>query len=151
MLMHGRPITSDCSRIIREQSEVIGLPCINICNYDRIDRLDASAFGAVALDESSVLKSFTGKTTRALIEMWRGARFKLCATATPAPNDHMELGQYAEFLDVMPSNEMLMRWFIADQTEMGRYRLKSHGKEAFWDWMASWAMMAGKPSDITGN
>ena len=138
------------TRIIRDQSDVVG-KCINICNYDRIDRLDASAFGAVALDEASILKSFTGKTTRALIDMWCGARFKLCATATPAPNDHMELGQYGEFLDVMPSNEMLMRWFIADQTEMGRYRLKNHGKEAFWDWMSSWAMMAEKPSDITDN
>ena len=140
------------ARVIREQSEVIGLPCINICNYDRLDRLDASAFGAVALDESSVLKSFTGKTTRALIEMWRGARFKLCATATPAPNDHMELGNYSEFLDIMHANEMLSRFFINDaSTASQEWRLKRHAETAFWNWMASWAMMAEKPSDITAH
>src|SRR5690606_23922869 len=70
------------------------------------------------------------------------------ATATPAPNDHMELGQYCEFLSIMASNEMLMRWFTADQTHMGRYRLKGHAYQHFWDWMASWARMAETPSDL---
>jgi hypothetical protein len=60
----------------------------------------------------------------------------------------MELGQHAEFLGIMPSNEMLMRWFIADQTQMGRYRLKGHGVHSFWDWMASWCCMATNPSDL---
>jgi superfamily II DNA or RNA helicase len=121
---------------------------INVCNYDRLDRLDFDAFGAVSLDESSILKSFTGKTTRALIDAFRDHRFRCAATATPAPNDHMELGQHAEFLGVMPSNEMLMRWFIADQTEMGRYRLKGHAEDSFWDWMASWCRMAETPADF---
>lgn len=137
------------ARVIRDMSDVGD--GINICNYDRLDKIDPSAFGCVSLDEASILKSFTGKTTRALIEAFRGHRFKLVATATPAPNDHMELGQYGEFLEIMPSNEMLMRWFIADQTEMGRYRLKGHAVHSFWDWMASWSRMAEKPSDITGN
>jgi superfamily II DNA or RNA helicase len=134
------------ARVIREQSEAG--PGINICNYDRLAKLDPDAFGAVALDEASILKSFTGKTTRALVDAFRNQRFKLVATATPAPNDHMELGQYSEFLGLMPSNEMLMRWFIADQTEMGRYRLKGHAVNAFWDWMSSWSRMAERPSDI---
>lgn len=134
------------ARVIREQSEA--RPGINICNYDRLEKLTPDAFGAVALDESSILKSFTGKTTRALIEAFKGHRFRLCATATPAPNDHMELGQHAEFLGIMPSNEMLMRWFIADQTEMGRYRLKAHGERDFWDWTASWARCAETPADL---
>ena len=133
-------------RVIRDQTEAG--EGINICNYDRLEKLDPDAFGAVSLDEASILKSYTGKTTRALIEAFRGHRFKLVATATPAPNDHMELGQYCEFLSVMPSNEMLMRWFIADQTEMGRYRLKGHAVNSFWDWMASWARMAQLPSDL---
>jgi superfamily II DNA or RNA helicase len=137
------------ARVIREQSEARS--GINICNYDRIDKLDPSEFGIVALDEASILKSFTGITTRKLIESFKGARFKLAATATPAPNDYMELGQYCEFLDVMRSSEMLMRWFIADQSEMGRYRLKGHAVTPFWDWMASFARMGEKPSDITGN
>jgi hypothetical protein len=136
------------ARVIREQSEAG--PGINICNYDRIDKLEPSAFGIIALDEASILKSFTGKTTRKLIDAFKGARFKLAATATPAPNDYMELGQYCEFLEVMRSSEMLMRWFTADQTEMGRYRLKGHAIKPFWDWMASFTRMGEKPSDITG-
>jgi hypothetical protein len=134
------------AKVIREASQVSD--GINICNYDRLGKLDASAFGAVVLDEASVLKSFTGKTTRALMEAFAGHRFRLNATATPAPNDHMELGQQAQFLGVMDSNEMLMRWFIADQTEMGRYRLKAHGERDFWDWMAGWTRMAENPEDI---
>jgi hypothetical protein len=134
------------ARVIREQSEA--RDGINICNYDRLDKLDVHEFGAVSLDESSILKNFTGKTTRALIDLFAGHRFRLSATATPAPNDHMELGQQGEFLGVMPSNEMLMRWFIADQTEMGRYRLKKHGEGDFWAWMASWSRMAQGPEDL---
>lgn len=134
------------AKIIREMGDIE--PGINIINYDRLHLLDPSAFGAVALDESSILKSFTGKTTRALIEMWAGHRFRLAATATPAPNDHMEIGQQSEFLGVMPSNEMLMRWFIADQTNMGHYRLKGYAINDFWDWMASWSRMAVLPSDL---
>src|SRR3546814_2450382 len=72
-------------RVIREQSEAG--EGINVCNYDRLDKLDAQAFGAIALDESSILKSFTGKATRALIDQFRDHRFRLSATATPAPND----------------------------------------------------------------
>jgi len=134
------------ARVIREQSDA--RPGINICNYDRLDNLDPCEFGAVALDESSILKSFTGATTRALIAAFEGHRFKLCATATPAPNDHMELGQHAQFLGIMPSNEMLARWFMSDQTEMGRYRLKKAGESAFWDWMASWSRCAETPADL---
>ena len=135
------------ARVIRDQSEAG--PGINICNYDRLDRLDTGAFDVVSLDEASILKSFTGKTTRTLIEAFRGARFKLAATATPAPNDHMELGNYAEFLDVMAANEMLSRFFINDtSTASQQWRLKRHAERPFWDWMASWSRMAEKPSDL---
>lgn len=135
------------ARVIRDQSEAG--PGINICNYDRLDKIDPSAFGAVALDEASILKSFTGKTTRALIEAFKGCRFKLCATATPAPNDHMELGNYSEFLEIMAANEMLSRFFINDaSTASQEWRLKGHAVTAFWDWMASWSRMAEKPSDL---
>lgn len=134
------------ARVVRYKEDVAD--GINVCNYDRLDKLDPRAFGAVALDESSILKSFTGKTTRALIKAFAETPFRMCATATPAPNDHMELGQHAEFLGIMPSNEMLMRWFITDQTQMGRYRLKNHAVESFWDWMASWARMAETPADL---
>ena len=132
--------------VIRDASE--SRQGINICNYDRLDKLDPSVFGCVVLDESSILKSFTGKTTAALIGGFRDTPFRLAATATPAPNDHMELGQHCEFLGVMQSNEMLARWFISDQTQMGRYRLKGHAVHSFWDWMASWAIMAESPEDL---
>lgn len=135
------------ARVIRDQSEAG--PGINICNYDRRDKIDPTAFPIVSCDEASILKSFTGKTTRALVEAHKGARFKLVATATPAPNDHMELGNYAEFLEVMAANEMLSRFFINDtSTASQQWRLKGHAVGAFWDWMASWARMAEKPSDL---
>ena len=138
------------ARVIRDQSEAG--PGINICNYDRLEKLDPSAFGVINLDEGSILKSFTGKTTRKLIDAFRGHRFKLVCTATPAPNDHMELGNYSEFLEIMAANEMLSRFFINDaSTASQEWRLKGHAVQAFWDWMGSWSRMAERPSDITGN
>lgn len=133
--------------IARDQSDVTGAR-IYITNYERLHLFDRHAFGGLILDESSIVKSYTGKTTRALMEFGHEVRWKLPATATPAPNDHMELGQHAQFLGVMDSSEMLARWFIADQSEMGRYRLKRHGIKPFWSWVASWARCVGKPSDL---
>jgi superfamily II DNA or RNA helicase len=135
------------ARQIRDQSEA-GLG-INVCNYDRLDLLTPAAFGAVALDESSILKSFTGRTTRALIDAFSGVRFRMAATATPAPNDHMELGQHAEFLGIMSSTEMLTRFFINDTAKASQsWRIKRHAEQDFWDWMASWARMAETPADL---
>lgn len=135
------------ARVIRDQSEA--KPGINVCNYDRLDLLDASAFGAVALDESSILKSFGGSTSRALIAAFANTRFRLCATATPAPNDHMELGQHAEFLGIMNSQEMLARWFINDtSTGSQQWRLKKAAVNDFWDWVSSWARAAETPADL---
>lgn len=134
------------AQVIRDETEV--RDGINICNYDRLDRIDPQAFGAVALDESSILKHFGGKTSTSLIQAFAGHRFKICATATPAPNDHMEIGQHCEFLSVMPQTEMLMRWFTHDSGDTAVWRLKKHGESAFWDWMASWAIVAEKPSDL---
>lgn len=122
---------------------------INIANYDRLHLIDPAAFSAVSLDESSILKSFSGKTTRALIEAFSAQRFRLSATATPAPNDHMELGQHAEFCGIMAANEMLSRFFINDtSTASQQWRLKGHAVQPFWDWMASWSRMAQLPSDL---
>jgi hypothetical protein len=136
--------------VIREQSEA--REGISICNYDRLDKLDPQEFGAVALDESSILKSFGGKTTRSLIAAFADHRFKLSATATPAPNDHMELGQHSEFCGLMASNEMLSRFFINDaSTASQQWRLKRHGVVPFWDWMASWSRCAQMPSDMGFN
>lgn len=134
------------TRVVRDASEVAH--GINICNYDRLDKLDPEAFGCVVLDESSILKSFSGKTTIALIGTFSDTPFRLCATATPAPNDHVELGTHAEFLGVMTQSEMLIRWFLNDSADTGKWRLKGHAIEHFWDWMASWAVMAETPEDL---
>jgi hypothetical protein len=122
---------------------------INIANYDRLHLLDPQAYSVISLDESSILKSFAGKTTRALIEAFHNHQFRLSATATPAPNDHMELGNHSEFCGIMASNEMLSRFFINDaSTASQEWRLKKHAVQPFWDWMASWSRMAQMPSDM---
>ncbi|MBL4929353.1 helicase-related protein [Fuscibacter oryzae] len=137
------------ARVIREAEEVWA--GVNIANYERLPRLDLSRFGSITLDESSILKNYTGTTKRALVEAFKDTPFRLAATATPAPNDHMEIGQHSEFLGVMPGSEMLTRWFINDQTEMGTYRLKGHAAKSFWAWMASWSRAASLPSDLGGD
>ena len=132
--------------VVRDASEV--RPGINICNYDRLDKLDPSVFGCVVLDELGILKNFAGKTTRALITAFADTPFRLAATATPAPNDHVELGTHAEFLGIMSQAEMLVRWFLNDSNDTGTWRLKGHAVEPFWDWCASWAVMAESPEDM---
>ncbi|NKJ03114.1 helicase-related protein [Rhizobium sp. SG741] len=136
----------DDARVVRDRSE-IG-PGINVTNYAKLEHFDPSDFAGVVLDESSIIKNFTGQTTRKMMAMWNATPFRLACTATPAPNDHMELGQHSQFLGVMNSNEMLTRWFIADQNNMGRYRLKGHAVKPYWNWVASWARCISKPSDL---
>jgi hypothetical protein len=136
------------AKYIRDPSEIRGGAAIWITNYERVEKFDTSMFGGIVLDESSVIKNFTGATTRQMIELFKNTPFRLACTATPAPNDHMELGQHCQFLGVMNSNEMLSRWFIADQTNMGKYRLKRAAINPFWDWVASWARCISKPSDV---
>lgn len=123
-------------------------PGVNICNYERLHMFRPDMFSGIVLDESSIVKSYGGKTSLALMAFAEAVPYRLAATATPAPNDHMELGQHSQFLQVMASNEMLARWFISDQSDMGRYRLKRHGVDDFWSWVASWARMASRPSDL---
>lgn len=135
------------ARAIREPAEV-GAPRVYITNYERLAKFVDVEFGGVVLDESSILKSFTGATTRALMARFKGTPYRLSCTATPAPNDHMELGQQSQFLGVMESTDMLARWFFADQANMGRYRIKKPGVSDFWRWVASWARCVTTPSDL---
>ncbi len=130
----------------REQSEAHG--GITITNYESLHKFDTSLFGGIVLDESSILKSYMGKTKMLLLSVFRDYKYKLACTATPSPNDHMELGNHSQFLDVMDSNEMISRWFINDSMHAGAYRLKNYGKRDFWRWVASWAVSLRKPSDI---
>lgn len=135
------------ANVARDQASI--RPGINIANYERLHLLDAASFAGVVLDESGILKSFAGKTRQALCETFARTPYRLACTATPAPNDHTELGNHADFLGVMAMLEMLSRFFINDtSTASQEWRLKRHAETAFWDWMASWARMAEKPSDL---
>lgn len=131
----------------RSQSEVKDRKII-VTNYEMLKEFDAEEFLGVVLDESSILKSFTGKTKRFILEVFKDTKFKLACTATPAPNDHLELGNHAEFLSVMRSNEMISRWFINNSMAAGDYRLKGYAEEDFWRWVTTWAVCISKPSDL---
>lgn len=122
---------------------------ITITNYERLDRFDLTAFGAVVLDESSILKSFSGTTKKALVAGFAETPYRLACTATPAPNDIEELCNHADFLGWMKPSEMRSTFFIADSRgEFMRYRLKRHAHAAFYRWLASWAMAVRLPSDL---
>jgi hypothetical protein len=131
----------------RDQSG-IGNARIVVTNYERLHLFDPASFGGVVLDESSILKNYTGKTKRQLVESFQTTPYRLACTATPAPNDYLELGNHAEFLGVMSSHKMIARWFISDQSEAGKYRLKGHAIGPYWDWVTSWARCIGVPSDM---
>ena len=118
---------------------------ITITNYEMLGHFDASLFDAVVLDESSCLKDFTSKTRTELIETFRQTPMRLCCTATPAPNDISEIANHAEFLGVCTRVEMLSRFFVHDDEG---WRLKGHATEAFYRWLASWAMSIKRPSDL---
>lgn len=119
-----------------------------ITNYENLDNLDASEFCGIVLDESSILKNFDGKTKQKLVDVFSKTKYKLACTATPSPNDVMELCNHAEFLDVMSRNEMLAMYFVHDGGETTKWRLKGHSERVFWDFVSSWALMITTPSDI---
>ena len=132
--------------VCRTQGDV--KPGVNVTNYEMLEHFEPEEFGGVVLDESGILKAFMGKTKRMLVKAFENTAYKLACTATPSPNDQMELLNQAEYLGVMRSSEALAIWFIADQSAMGTYRLKKHAEEDFWDWVSSWAVCFEKPSDL---
>lgn len=121
---------------------------VNITNYDRMHKFDAAAFGAVVLDESSCIKHHDTKTLARLLAAFANTPYKLCATATPAPNDWTELGTHAEFLGVCTRAEMLAEYFVHDGGETQVWRLKGHARAQFWKWVSGWGAMVRKPSDL---
>ena len=123
-------------------------PGINVTNYGKIHKFDFSKFKGLVLDESGILKSLDGATRNKLIELSAGIPFKLACTATPAPNDYMELGNHSEFLGVMTRSEMLATFFVHDGGETAKWRLKGHAETEFWKWLCSWAVNIRKPSDL---
>lgn len=123
-------------------------PGVNITNYEKLSKFEAHTFTGVVLDESSILKSFTGKIRNDIIESFEKVPFKLACTATPAPNDYMELGNHSEFLGVMSRSEMLSMFFIHDGSDTAKWRLKGHAEDVFWQWMCSWAVFIDNPSNL---
>ncbi len=141
------------------EGERFGVPCaympfddgqtfIVVTNYDRLENFDPAQFAGVVLDESSILKNMNGKTRNLLIEMFAETPYKLCCSATPAPNDFTELGNHAEFLGAKSRVEMLSEYFVHDGGSTADWRLKGHAVAAFWEWIASWGAFVKKPSDL---
>lgn len=132
-------------RVCRHQSDAES--GINVANYEMLEHFDPSAFAGLVLDESSILKG-DGPLRRAITEFASQIPYRLACTATPAPNDHMELGNHAEFLGIMTKTEMLSTFFVHDGGDTSKWRLKGHAERDFWRWVASWAVMIRRPSDL---
>lgn len=131
----------------RLKAEVFGKG-IYITNYEQIENIDPSLFGGVVLDESSILKNFSGATKKKIIDSFRPHQYKLCCTATPSPNDDMELCNHAEFLGMGKREVILATYFTHDGGETSKWRLKGHAQKPFWDFVKSWGIMCSNPSDL---
>lgn len=157
-ILHLAPLAVS-AQLVRE-ADKFGIPAhiatkqgdckggISVTNYQKLDHFDLSQFGGVILDESSILKNTDGHYRTKLIDACQTIPFRLAATATPAPNDFMELGNHAEFLGIMSYTDMLATFFVHDGGDTQKWRLKGHAENEFWKWMASWAVMLRKPSDL---
>lgn len=121
---------------------------INITNYEKLHKFVAKEFDGIVLDESSILKSFSGKYRNDIIENFQHTPYKLACTATPSPNDFMELGNHSEFLNVMSRMEMLSMFFVHDGGSTQDWYLKGHAEHKFWEWVSSWAVMLDSPKDL---
>lgn len=128
--------------VINTESDII------VTNYEMIDKFDISQFVGVVLDEGSIIKNESGKTKELIVNSFRNTPYRLTCTATPSPNDFMELGTQSEFLGVMTMSEMLAMFFVNDSKENVKWRLKGHGVDKFWEWLATWAIVIKKPSDL---
>lgn len=121
---------------------------IYIANYEQLPNIVAANFAGIVLDESSILKNYEGATKNEVVSMFSDTPYKLACTATPSPNDPMELGNHSEFLNVMSRNQMLAMYFVHDGGETAKWRIKGHAEKAFWQFVGTWAVMLAKPCDI---
>ena len=131
---------------VRDQSEISDHPIV-ITNYERLHLLDAGAFAGIVLDESSILKHYS-KTFFGLTATFADTPYRLCCTATPAPNDYVEFGNHATFLGIMHFKDMMARWFIGEGDVARESRLKHYARADFWRWLTSWAVCISKPGDL---
>jgi DNA modification methylase len=121
----------------------------DITNYDQLKNItDIEQYAGVVLDESSILKNKDGKLSELIITTFKGTPYKLACTATPSPNDHMELGQHSEFLGAMSYLEMLSMYFVHDGGETSKWRLRKHATDPFWKYVCTWSMACDKPDTL---
>lgn len=139
---------SEANKFGIEAGRVGECQMIHVTNYDQLDKIDTSIYSGIVLDESSILKNFEGATKNTIIQRFKSTPYKLACTATPSPNDPMELGNHSEFLDVMGRNEMLAMYFVHDGGETAKWRLKGHAVKSFYQFIGTWAIMLNKPQDI---
>ena len=134
----------------KREAAKFGVPVdfIDADNYEQLNNIDTSIYSGVVLDESSILKNFEGETKKLILDLFANTPYKLACTATPSPNDPMELGNHSEFLDVMSRNEMLAMYFVHDGGETAKWRLKGHAVKLFYQFIGTWAIMLNKPQDI---
>src|SRR5690606_23493427 len=126
----------------------IPLDCFDITNFDQLKNTDTSIYAGVVLDESSILKGKDGKLSSLIIETFRNTPYKLACTATPSPNDHMELGQHSEFLGAMSYLEMLAMFFVHDGGETSKWRLRKHATDDFWKYVCTWSISIDNPCTL---
>ena len=137
------------AKVVESQDDCID--GINITNYEKLDRFVAKEFVGVVLDESSILKSYSGKVRTAIIQNFHEVPYKLACTATPAPNDYMEIGNHSEFCGVMTRAEMLSMFFVHDGGETSKWRLKGHAEDVFWQWLSTFSVFVDNPNNIGYN
>lgn len=133
-------------KYVEKQEDIIN--GINVTNYEKLHHFEAYKFVAIVLDESSILKSYTGKTRNQILDSFAKTKYKLACTATPAPNDFQELGNHSEFLGISTRMEMLSMFFINDTSDTGTWRLKGHAQKKYWEWVSNWAIMIANPKDL---
>lgn len=133
---------------------------IVVTNYDRVQNFDCLAFDGIVMDESSIIKAHDSKTRATLVSFTKDIPYRLPCTATPAPNDYVELGNHAEFLGVCSAKEMLATWFVHDggmkavshkthgSKPVAEWRLKGHAEQEFWEWLSSWSVMLRHPREL---
>ena len=126
----------------------INQQCFDITNYDQLKNIDTSIYSGIVLDESSILKGRDGKLSRLIIDTFKNTPYKLACTATPSPNDHMELGQHSEFLGAMSYLEMLAMFFVHDGGETSKWRLRKHATDDFWNYVCTWSISLDNPKTL---
>lgn len=145
-IVEAKKFNLQCEKL---KSDVFGQG-VYISNYEQLENIDTTQFSGIVLDESSILKNFTGKYKKLIIDLFDQTPYKLACTATPSPNDLNEIGNHSEFLNILDAQDMRSKWFVRDEG-MNNYRLKGHAKNDFYGWISSWAVMLTNPADLGFN